>query len=72
MRGVPTPDAVTTVEEALASVIDFSPVLRENLAIPDDQLIVCGLALGYADQAHRLNHQHTPHEPTESFATCYD
>ena len=56
---------------AQASVIDFSPVLRENLAIPDDQLIVCGLALGYADQAHRLNRQHTPREPTGSFATFY-
>jgi nitroreductase len=57
---------------AQASVTDFSPILRENLAIPDDQLIVCGLALGYADQAHRLNHQHTPREPTGSFATFYE
>jgi nitroreductase len=57
---------------AQASVIDFSRVLRENLAIPDDQLIVCGLALGYADQAHRLNHLQTPREPTESFATFYE
>lgn len=29
-----------------ASVIDFSTVLRENLAIPGDQIIVCGLTLG--------------------------
>lgn len=57
---------------AQASVIDFSPVLRENLAIPGDQLIVCGLALGYADQAHRLNHLHTPREPAGSFATFYE
>lgn len=57
---------------AQASVIDFSPVLREKLAIPDDQLIVCGLALGYADRAHRLNRQHTPREPAGSFATFYD
>jgi hypothetical protein len=35
-------------------------------------IITCGLALGYADQAHRLNHQHTPREPTGSFATSYD
>ena len=31
-----------------------------------------GLALGYADEAHRLNHQHTPREPTGSFATFYE
>jgi hypothetical protein len=53
-------------------LIDFSPVLRKNLAIPDDQLIVCGLALGYANQVHRLNHQHTSREPTGSFATFYE
>jgi hypothetical protein len=35
-------------------------------------IITYGLALGYADQSHRLNHQHTPREPTGSFATSYD
>ncbi|MGH3165342.1 MAG: nitroreductase, partial [Trebonia sp.] len=57
---------------AQASLIDFSPVLREHLPIPGDQLIVCALALGYADQSHRLNHQDTPREPTASFAAYYD
>ncbi|MFI6493724.1 nitroreductase [Streptomyces sp. NPDC050564] len=54
-----------------ASLIDFSPVLRRRLLIPDDQLIVCGLALGYADPAHRLNRQCTPREPVGSFATFH-
>lgn len=57
---------------AQASFIDFSTVLRENLAIPDDQVIVCGLALGYADRAHRLDGLHTPREHIASFATFYD
>jgi nitroreductase len=57
---------------AQASFIDFYPVLREKLRIPDDQLIVCGLALGYADNDHRLNRQRTPREPVETFTTFYD
>lgn len=54
-----------------ASLIDFSPVLRRHLRIPDDQLIVCGLALGYADPAHRLNRLSTPRESVGSFATFH-
>ena len=54
-----------------ASFIDFSPVLRGHLSIPEDQLIVCGIALGYADRDHCLNSYRTPREPAESFATFH-
>ncbi|MFF2114596.1 nitroreductase [Rhodococcus koreensis] len=55
-----------------ASFIDFYPVLRRHLDIPDDQLIVCGLALGYADNEHRLSRHHTPREAVASFTTFYE
>jgi nitroreductase len=54
-----------------ASFIDFDPVLREQLAIPDDQVIVCGLALGHADVEHRLNGYRTPREPAGAFVTFH-
>lgn len=54
-----------------ASFIDFYPVLRRHLDIPDDQVIVCGLALGYADHEHRLSRHRTPREPVASFATFH-
>jgi nitroreductase len=57
---------------AQAALIDFYPVLRKHLTIPDDHVIVCGLALGYADDNHRLSTQRTTREPVESFATFYD
>jgi nitroreductase len=57
---------------AQAAFIDFSPVIRRNLEIPDDQLILCGLALGYADATHRLSGHRTPREPVDTFATFYD
>lgn len=55
-----------------ASLIDFYPVLRERLHIPDDHLIVCGLALGYADHTHRINAMRTPREPLDTYTTFYD
>lgn len=54
-----------------ASLIDFYPVIREQLAIPEDHLIVCGLALGYADRKHRLDDHRTPREHLDSFVTFH-
>jgi nitroreductase len=54
-----------------ASLIDYSPVLREQLTIPEDQIVVCGLALGHADPSHPLSHHRTPREPVHSFTTFY-
>lgn len=54
-----------------ASFIDFYPVLRQKLDIPEDHIIVCGLALGYADCEHKLNGHSTSREPVTSFARFY-
>jgi nitroreductase len=55
-----------------ASLIDFYPVLREHLHIPDEELIVCGLAMGYPDRTHPLNTLRTPREPVHAFTTFYE
>lgn len=55
-----------------ASLIHFHPVLRDQLGIPDDQIIVCGLALGYADPDHVLCAHRTGREPVESFTVFHD
>ncbi|HEX4252702.1 MAG TPA: nitroreductase [Pseudonocardia sp.] len=56
---------------AQASFIDFYPVLRRHLPIPDDQLVVCGLALGYADRDHRLSRHRTGRQPVAAFTSFY-
>lgn len=56
---------------AQASFIDFYPVVRRHLQIPDDQIIVCGIALGYADREHRLSRYQTLREPVRNFTTFY-
>jgi nitroreductase len=54
-----------------ASFLDFHPILRRHLRIPEHRAAVCGLALGYADRAHRLDRLRTGREPVESFATFH-
>ncbi|WP_454789381.1 nitroreductase [Mycolicibacterium lutetiense] len=44
--------------------ISFYPdVLREQLGIPDDLKILCGLSIGYADQGFPANNLDTPRNP---------
>jgi len=47
-------------------------VLRRHVTIPDDYVVVCGVALGYADDSHRLSTHRTTRQPVASFATFYD
>lgn len=54
-----------------ASLIDFHQVLRRHLPIPDAHIIVCGVALGYADELHPVSVHRTTREPVESFARFY-
>ncbi|MGV0739112.1 oxidoreductase [Mycolicibacterium sp. (ex Dasyatis americana)] len=44
--------------------ISFYPdVLREQLDIPDDLTVLCGLSIGYADPEFPANHLDTPRNP---------
>jgi nitroreductase len=45
------------------SVAHFPDVLREQLDIPDDLQILCGLAVGYADPDFPANRLQTPRNP---------
>jgi nitroreductase len=56
---------------AQASLIDYHPVLRRHLRVPDEHVIVCGVALGYADESHRLDGHRTTREPVSAFATFH-
>ncbi|MGK3206313.1 nitroreductase [Amycolatopsis sp. MEPSY49] len=57
---------------AQASLIDYHPVLRRHLDVPADHVVVCGIALGYADEDHRLGAHRTTREPVSAFATFHD
>lgn len=47
---------------------DYWSVTRRVLEIPDDQYVVVGLSLGYADPEAAINFLHTDREPVDRFA----
>ena len=52
-----------------AAFADFHEVIRPILGIPDNQIIICGMALGHADPQHPINRLQTLRAPLQDFAT---
>ncbi len=49
----------------------FWSVTRRGLDVPDDEYIVCGMSLGYADETQPVNTLTAEREPLDSFATFH-
>lgn len=45
----------------------FSRIILPHLGAADNELLVCGMSLGYADPENKVNGFHTPREPVASF-----
>lgn len=54
---------------AQAAFCDHHDVVRAHLGIPDDQAVVCGMSLGYIDEAEPANRLVTVREPLERYVT---
>src|SRR5260221_6889510 len=54
-----------------ASIAEFHPLIRAQLAVPDDETVICGIALGYADPNAVINGFRTTREPVEAFASFH-
>jgi len=52
--------------------IKFHRVIAEHLRIPDDELLVCGMSLGFADPSRIENTLVTQREPVEGFTTYHE
>lgn len=50
-----------------AAFIGFHQVIREFLQLPASQMVVCGMSLGYADEAAPENRLVTEREPVSAF-----
>jgi nitroreductase len=48
----------------------FSTFILPHIGASDGEMLVCGMSLGYADEAALVNSFHTPREAVESF-TCW-
>lgn len=54
-----------------AAFATFHEVVRKHLPLTDEELLVCGIALGYADPDAPENGLVTEREPVESFASFH-
>jgi nitroreductase len=50
----------------------YPGIIRRQLGIPEHEIIVCGMALGYADPAEPANALVPPRETLESFLTLHE
>ncbi len=45
----------------------FAKIIMPHIGASDSEMLVCGMALGYADEAELVNSFHTPRVPVEEF-----
>jgi nitroreductase len=45
----------------------FAPIILPHVGAGENEMLVCGMSLGYADVEARVNTFHTPREPAASF-----
>ncbi|OBC03212.1 oxidoreductase [Mycobacterium sp. 852013-50091_SCH5140682] len=57
---------------AQVSIGFYPDVLREQLDIPSDLTILCGLSIGYVDEAFPANHLDTPRNPVSENVVFLD
>lgn len=50
----------------------FASIILPHIGAGPDEMLVCGLALGYADETATVNAFHTPRVPVQDFTTWLD
>ncbi len=48
---------------------DYHRIILPHVGAPDDQMMVCGMSLGYADPQALVNRFYTPRDPASQFTT---
>lgn len=55
-----------------AAMANYPAIVRRHLAIPDTEMVVCGMALGHADPDAPTNRLMTDREELSTFVTVYE
>jgi len=50
----------------------FAKIILPHIGAGDNEMLVCGMSLGYADPADKVNTFHTPRVPVADFTTWLD
>jgi nitroreductase len=55
-----------------AAIANYPDILRRELGIPQDEIVVCGMALGKEDPDEPANRLETQREPLPVFCTFHE
>ncbi len=55
-----------------AAFTQFHRIIKAHLALPDDEMVVCGMSMGYADQSAIENTLVTERAPVSDFTRFFD
>ena len=55
-----------------AAFANFHEIIRRRFAIPEAQMVICGMAIGYPDTEAKVNTFRTEREPTEGYVHFVD
>jgi nitroreductase len=56
---------------AQAAFAWYHTIVRQHITLPDNHILVCGVALGHEDHNAPENNLNTPREPVASFTTFH-
>ena len=62
--------AVSSIAQAALAV--YGDYVHEFFKIPDDQVVICGMSIGYADEGHPSASFRTSRAPLSEIVTWYD
>ncbi|MDP4023972.1 nitroreductase [Methylobacterium sp. NEAU 140] len=54
-----------------AAIASYPGIVRREVGVPEDETVVCGMALGYRDPDEPANALHSEREPVAGFATFH-
>jgi nitroreductase len=54
-----------------ASLADYPHIIKPALEFPEENILLCGMALGYEDKKALINSYRTPREPVSAFTRYY-
>jgi nitroreductase len=57
---------------AQAAFTPFHQIVKQHLFVPDEEQLICGMALGWADEDAAVNRLHTEREPICAFTRFFD
>ncbi len=53
----------------IGAIANYGPAVHDHLALPNDEMVVCGIALGVADTQAPVNRFKTERDPLDAFTT---